>query len=130
MALLINSFLKDLREERSMLLVNLGGVLLSIVLSLVCAFWLGSLELTVLSILVLIVVRATVAELVLSRRLGVWAMASLLPELGLTVVFVCAAWFLPVGPALALYGACYLVFLVVSLPRLRTAGRVFARLIR
>ncbi len=130
MALLINSFLKDLREERSMLLVNLGGVGLSMVLSVICAFWLGSLELTVGSIIVLIVVRATVAELVLSRRLGVWALASLLPELGLTAVFVCSAWFLPVGPALATYAACYVGFLALSWPRLRSAGRVAAGLVR
>jgi hypothetical protein len=130
MALLINSFLKDLREERSMLLVNLGGVLLSVVLSLVCAFWLGSLELTVTSILVLIVARATVAELVLSRRLGVWALASLLPEIGLTAVFVCSVWFLDAAPALATYGGAYLLFLVLSWARLRRAGRLAAALVR
>jgi O-antigen/teichoic acid export membrane protein len=130
MALLINSFLKDLREERSMLAVNLGGVALSVVLSGVFAFWLGNLELTVASILLLIVARATVAELVLSRRLGVLALSSLLPELGLTLLFVGAAWFLDVGPALSAYGAGYLLFLTLSWRRLRSAARLAVAMVR
>jgi hypothetical protein len=130
MALLINSFLKDLREERSMLVVNLGGVALSVVLSMVCTLWLGSLELTVTSIIVLIVVRATVAELVLCRRLGVWAPSSMLSELGLTTVFVCSAWFLDVGRALATYAAAYLLFIGLSWTRLRAKARLAAALVR
>lgn len=130
MALLVNSFLKDLREERSMLLINLGGVLLAALLALVTTTWLDNLDLAVTSIMVLIVLRASVAEIVLWRRLGVRAVAVSLSEVGLTIVFGAATWFCDLGQAFVIYGLCYMAVMAFSSGRLRRAWQVAAATLR
>jgi hypothetical protein len=130
MSLLVNSFLKDLREERSMLFINLGGVLLAAILAFATTTWLDNLELAVASIIVLITLRAIVAEVVLWRRLRVRAWGVLLAELGLTTLFICSAWFLDLGSSLAIYAVGYAGFVVAFAPRLRRAWQAAIALIR
>ncbi len=129
MALLITSFLKDLRAERSLLLVNAGGVLLAVAAALVTVGWLGDLNLAVGSILGLIVVRTTVAELVLWRILRVSAWAGLLAELAVTAVFVVVAVVVPAWPAAGWYGLAWVCYLLLSGRRLISATRFVRTLV-
>lgn len=129
MALLINSFLKDVREERALMIVNAGGVALAIAFAVTATIWLDNIVLAAGSIIVLIVGRATVAELVLWRRLGVSAVPSMLGEIALTVVFVAAGWMLPAGQAAAVYAAGCVIYLLGSLPLLRRSATMLRGLV-
>ncbi len=129
MALLINAFLKDVREERALMLVNAGGVVLSVGLALITTVWLNSIVLAAGSIILLIVARATVAELVLWRRLGISALPSMLGEIALTVVFVASVWLLPSGQAAGLYPAGCAVYLLVSIRLLKRSATLLRDLV-
>lgn len=130
MSLLLASYLKDLREERSLLWINLAAVGLSTVLAVVTTALLGNLDLAVTSILVVVVFRATVAELVVWKRLRTHAWTDLITELLLTAAFVALNSWLSMGLAAAAFAGCYLVAVAVSGGRIRRAWVEVAALVR
>lgn len=92
MSMLINTYLKALRRENWMMVVNLASVALSLLSSAIVILWLRNLELAVLSILVLIVFRCVFAELVLAKILQLRVAKNMILELVMTAVFVCSSW--------------------------------------
>lgn len=91
--LLTNTYLKSLRQEVLMMRINFSTVLLSLVLTYVCAVVLHSLDLMVLSILVLFVFRSFVAELALAKLLKLKLIRYVVQELILTIVFILGNYF-------------------------------------
>lgn len=114
MSMLINTYLKALRRENWMMVINMASVALSLLLSGVVIAWLQNLELAVLSILVLLAFRCVFAELVLARVLEIRVGFNLILELIMTVIFVCSSWVLGGWFGCLCYLAAYGVYLLVK----------------
>ncbi|WP_179234175.1 lipopolysaccharide biosynthesis protein [Heyndrickxia coagulans] len=114
MSLLINTYLKTLRKEKSILFINLLTVLLSIILTTVFAVLFKSLTLTVITIVVLLTFRCMLAELLLTKLLSINLKKVLLEEMLLTVIYIYTGWYLNPLLACAIYLASYIVYLFVN----------------
>lgn len=114
MSMLIETYMKTLRKEKWLLLVNVTTVSLSVVITLITTYWLHNLDLAVASIVFLLAFRCVFAELLLSTVLDVNVKTDIVLELALTIIFVGASWFVGGIAGLAIYAAAYLVYLFIK----------------
>ncbi len=114
MSMLIETYMKTLRKEKWLLLVNVTTVSLSVVITLITTYWLHNLDLAVASIVFLLAFRCVFAELLLSTVLDVNVKTDIVLELALTIVFVGASWFVGGIAGLAIYAVAYLVYLFIK----------------
>ncbi len=117
MALLINTYLKAFRMERTILLVNLLSMLISFVLTGITTIIFSDLKLVALSITFLLFFRCFVAEMVLSKRLGISVALDALVEATIAGIFIVAAMFLPTALGLFFYSAIYSLYIWLKLFR-------------
>lgn len=114
MSMLIETYMKTLRKEKWLLLVNVTTVLLSVVITLSTTYWLHNLDLAVASIVLLLAFRCVFAELLLSTVLDVNVKTDIVMELSLTIIFIGASWFVGGVAGLAIYALAYLVYLFIK----------------
>lgn len=113
-SMLIETYMKTLRKEKWLLLVNVTTVSLSVVITLITTYWLHNLDLAVASIVFLLAFRCVFAELLLSTVLDVNVKTDIVLELALTIVFIGASWFVGGIAGLAIYAVAYLVYLFIK----------------
>ncbi|MGX7025493.1 MATE family efflux transporter [Vagococcus hydrophili] len=111
MYLLVNTYLKCLRKEKILMKVNIVSLLLSIFFSFVSTKIFHSLNLAVVSILVVLATRCILAEVYILYSLKIKSYNDIFYELLLTVIFICSSWFL--SPLLGSF--LYLIFLLLYL---------------
>ncbi|MGE1107743.1 lipopolysaccharide biosynthesis protein [Bacillus wiedmannii] len=114
MLLLINTYLKTLRKEKWMLIINLITVGLSLVLTFISVYLLNSLNLAILCIIFLLAFRCIIAELYLARVLNIRVKKDILLELFMTIVFISVSWYLSALWAAAIYVAVYIGYIVIK----------------
>lgn len=114
MALLINTYLKTLRRENAMLMINLGTMLISLAVTVLNTQVFRSLDLTVLSIVTLLAIRSILAEIYLSKELELHVAKDILLELVLTVVFIVSSRTVDSWVTMPIYGAAYGVYLLIK----------------
>lgn len=114
MLLLINTYLKTLRKEKWMLIINLTTVAMSLVLTCISVFVLNSLNLTILCIILLLAFRCIVAEIYLARFLNIEVKMDIILELSITIVFIVISWYLSVISALFIYLVVYMIYLMIK----------------
>ncbi len=100
-----------LRRERVMLLVNMSAAVVSLSLTIIAVYFLGSVFAVVSAMTVVIVIRSLWSEIYMNRVMKVSASAIGIAELVLTAGFIPVAYFLPAVPAFCLYSAGYAAFL-------------------
>jgi len=114
MAFLINTYLKVLRQEKSMLVINLLSFGLSFFFTFISSFWLKNLHLAVASIVFLLIFRGIVAEILISRTLSVDSLKGICIELVLVFTFMSSVFFIGNNiRALLCYLAAYLLYLSI-----------------
>ena len=129
MSMLIETYMKTLRKEKWLLMVNVATVSLSVVLTLVTTYWLHNLDLAVASIVVLLAFRCVFAELLLSRVLQIHVIQDIALELTLTIIFITASWFVGGVAGLAVYAVAYVVYLVIKRKDVQFAFNTVKRLV-
>lgn len=92
MAMLLNTYLKALRKEREMLVINLTSVLLSIILSVIGIFVLNNLVFTVLIIVICFGFRCIISEFILSKILDIPVLKDIIIEIFVSFLFICITW--------------------------------------
>lgn len=112
--MLVNTYMKILRREKWILLINACTVALSILISGLTVFLLENLTLAVLSIVVLQTFRCIFGELLLSRDLDIRVRKDIVLEVLMTATFIATAWFLRSWLCTILYGAAYLVYVLIK----------------
>jgi len=109
---LVGVFLKALRYERILMVVNLCGLGLACALAAVSVWWLKDINAAVLSIVVALGARAVLSEWFLSRRISIKIWRNACTELALAIIFLVVALAVPhstwaivaVYASLAIYG--------------------------
>ncbi|MGH0431844.1 lipopolysaccharide biosynthesis protein [Bacillus hominis] len=114
MLLLVNTYLKTLRKEKWMLIINLITVAMSLALTCISVFLLNSLNLTILCIIILLAFRCIVAEIYLARFLNIKVKKDIILEVIITIIFIVISWYLSVISALFIYLVVYAIYLVIK----------------
>lgn len=131
MDLCCTTYFKVLREERTLLKVNLCTLAGSAALSVVGVYVIGSLDAVLLGTVACIVLRSLWSELHLDRRLGIPAGSIPLQEVALTAAFVALALVASAWAALAGYAALFVAYLLVNRAvTLDLLGRVRRAIVR
>lgn len=88
MSLINMTFMKTLREEKNILLLNISTLALSVLLTMVTVFLLDDLSLTIYVIVFVLATRAFLADLLVSKTLSVKVYLDILMEILLTITFI------------------------------------------
>lgn len=108
------TYLKTLRREKDIVRANVAVVLVSLPMTFLTVHVLGSLDLAVLSIIVLYALKAVCTEALLARQMPMRLTRDHLLEAALTVAFILCGWLLPDGAAIFAYLAAYLAYLFIK----------------
>lgn len=132
MNLVCATYFKVLRKERFLLYVNLFSMALSIVLCLVGAYGLHSIDSIILFMVCSIGVRYFVSQCYLERLLGDFgnrkrAGAGMLEELVLVLVCAYVCWMLPSGMAFVIAAAVYALYLILNRESVRYISGMLKR---
>ena len=114
MSMLIETYLKALRKEKWLLVVNIATVSISFLATVFTVFMLQNLNFAILSIVMMLAFRCVIAELLLSKVLDVAVIKDILLELLLTVIFIGFNWFVGGIISLLVYLFFYLVYLFLK----------------
>lgn len=130
MSMLIETYMKTLRKEKWLLLVNVTTVSLSVITTLITTYWLHNLDLAVASIVFLLAFRCVFAELLLSTVLDVNVKMDIALELALTVIFIVASWFVGGSAGLSIYAVAYLIYLFIKRKDVAFVANMALRVVR
>lgn len=130
MSMLIETYMKTLRKEKWLLLVNVVTVSLSVITTLITTYWLHNLDLAVASIVFLLAFRCVFAELLLSTMLDVNVKMDIALELALTAIFIVASWFVGGIAGLSIYAVAYLIYLFMKRKDVAFVANMALRVVR
>jgi O-antigen/teichoic acid export membrane protein len=88
MNLLCNTFFKVLREEKKLLLVNVGTMLLSIIMCWISGYLLNSFNGIIFSLVISVTIRSVVSEIIISRILKINSFSYFIAEFVLVFSFI------------------------------------------
>ena len=114
MDLCSTTYFKVLREERTLLKVNLCTLVMSANLSLAGIYVIGSLDAVLLGTVICIVLRSQWSESYLDKRLDIPTGAIPLQEVALTAAFVVLVLAAPTWVAIVCYAVLYAAYLFVN----------------
>lgn len=114
MSLLMNTYMKALRMEKKLLFINLLSVGLSIIMVFIFCVKLHSLDYTLLSVIIVLMVRCIMAEIILKNYLKIKILSNILWEICLTIVFIVESWFISRITGFILYLLVYLSFVLLN----------------
>jgi len=113
-AILINPYMKALREEKAILKINFIVLLISFILSAIFGFILHNLDLLVINILLSIMMRTILMEVYLSRKLNISLLKNILVEFSLVLIFVISSWFIDNWISTIIYFVALLPYLYLE----------------
>lgn len=111
MQLLINTYLKSMRQETLMLKIQIVGVLISIIITMLNVLWLHNLDIVVFSIIFLYALRYWIATFYLSRLLHIHLVKNILEETFLIFSFIISGVLLPNTLSALVYSILFIAFL-------------------
>lgn len=113
-SLLINTYMKTMRKEKLLLNINTIILILSIILTVISAGILKQLEITISAIVILLALKSTLAELILSKLLSINVLKDIVWEIFLITLFIISGWFVNSWQTPIIYGFAYAVFLLLK----------------
>lgn len=112
MNMLCATYMKVMRRERVLLLVNVICVAVSGVLSLIGGYVLQNINSIVVFMVIATAIRSTIADIYVSRKLGVSYWSGLIGEFVMSAIFVGVTWFVNATVGFYVYLAAYVLYLV------------------
>lgn len=90
--LLISTFMKILRYERDLLLVNVLSVAFSVIITIINVFFIKSLIFIMISIVFILWIQSNFGEYILGKRMGIKTMPGIWEETLVVVTFISLNW--------------------------------------
>lgn len=128
-SLLINTYLKTLREEKVMMHINVISLVFSATLTLFSTVIFHNLTFAVLSILIAQIFRAVLSELYLSYKMDLSMIKDIMLELGLTFIFVTSGWGIQSWLTVVVYGVAYILYLLIKRKDIVRAAKIVFNLL-
>ena len=113
MDLLGTTFFKVLREESTLLKVNIVTALLSLVGSLIGVYIIRSVDFVICSVVLSLGLRSLVSEILIAQKMNDTNSLLSIGEIVVSLCFVMAGSLLPAVPATICYALVYVMFLMV-----------------
>lgn len=114
MSLLINTYLKTLRKEKLILIVNLISVASSLFITIISTVLLKNLTLAVVSIVILLALRCALAEMFLSKILKISVYKDIILEVSISTIFILTGWFVGSWIGALIYLTAYGLYLIIK----------------
>lgn len=114
MALLISTYLKTIREEKIILIVNVVTLMFSVAISFITVYGLNNIYLTVVGIIFCLALRCIMAESILLKILGIRLEFSMIIETFLTIIFVVVSSYSSLIGSFVIYSICYVIFIILN----------------
>jgi O-antigen/teichoic acid export membrane protein len=130
MALLISTYLKTIRKEKIILLVNVSTLLISLCLSLISVYVFKNIYLTVFSIMICIGFRCVFAELLLAKELGVNITIETFFETVLTIIFIVANFSTTNLLSFIIYLVCFSGFILIRFNKIQDSFKSFKSIMK
>lgn len=112
MEMLVNTYLKTLRKEKWILMVNVITVILSFIITVITVYILENIILSILSIVFLLAFRSVFAEILLRKVIKIKISKDICWEITLTIIFISSSWFISGWISMILYGLFYVFYLL------------------
>lgn len=113
-AMILCTYLKTLRKEKAIMVINVITVIFSAFISSIAVFLFKSLTLSMVCIVVVLAVRCVVFELYLKTQISIPIKKNVLLELLMSLIFIVCNWFLGGLQGLFAYIALYCIYLAVD----------------
>lgn len=126
-SMLVTTYIKTIRKERILFWVNLVSLACSGIFSLVFVYLLNSVELSVPSILVVLLLRCAIGEVLLGRGMQMKVKKNILLEIYLSAMFVLSSWYLGWFGMLT-YAFAYLGYLFIKKKDIKEAFAFFKKI--
>jgi O-antigen/teichoic acid export membrane protein len=130
MSLLINTYLKTLRKEKTILFINLITVIISVLFTLVTTALMRNLDLAIISIVILLALRSVLSEMILSKIIKISVLKDIVIEIGMTSIFILTAWKLDSFMTVLTYGVFYGLYLFLKRTDIRNSINNLKNLIK
>lgn len=117
--LLVNTYLNVCRMEKKTLLINLVGLGVAVVTTLLSVFILQNLTMAMMSIVINQMFRCILGESILSGRMKFSAAKDNILEVALTLLFIGVNWFVGAWVGVGLYLIGYIIYLILKRNDLR-----------
>lgn len=114
LGLLVTTYLKTLRKEKTILYTNVIVMVLSILFTIVTTVILKNLDYAIMSILILIVLKCVLSEILLASMMKISVAKGVIQELFLTSVFVISSWNFNMLISMFIYGVSYVIYILVN----------------
>lgn len=118
-SLLINTYLKAMRKEKILCVVNVLTVVLSVIVSYSIVFLIGNLNLAILCIPYLLTFRCVALEYYIEKKLGIQLMKDAMIEIGITTCFILFSWYLDSWIGVMAYFCIYIVYVIYNIDNLK-----------
>ena len=130
MSMLINTYLKSFRKEKSMLIINTISLILSLILTIFSVCILNNLTLTILSIVFLLGFRCVIGELVLTKIMNILIYKDIILETVLTAIFIISSWFINNMFCSIIYTCFYLIYVFIKRKDIKRTILLFKKILR
>ena len=114
MVLLINTYINTLRKENIMFKINIIMMIITAIITYINTQIFNNLDLTVLSIVILLIIRSVIAELYLAKALNIKVLKDIILEILLTTIFILSAWFIDSYITIIIYIVFYIIYLLIK----------------
>jgi O-antigen/teichoic acid export membrane protein len=130
MSLLINTYLKTLRKEKTILFINVITVSMSALFTLVTTVLFRNLDFAIVSIVLLLALRSVISEMILSKTINISVLKDISIELGMTSIFIFTAWKLDSFITVLIYGLFYGAYLFVKRTDIKNSAQNLKKLMK
>ena len=113
-SILINTYLKALRKEKIMLLVNIGCVFLSVLVTLFFTSLFKNLNAIMLSIIFIFAIRSIILEIILTRYLKFNIIKDTIIEIFMVIVFIIVSICIKTLYGFLIYISLYMLYLLIK----------------
>lgn len=131
MSLLINTYLKTLRKEKTILFVNVITLVISILLGIVTVYVFENLFLSVALIILCLAIRCNLAEYLLSKSLSIDLKVKLLQESLLSIIFIASNLIVSNDMiSFLIYAIAFIFFILINIKVIKASTTEFYHLMK
>ena len=113
LSLLINTYLKSMRQEALMLKINVISVIFSVAITFLTVYVFHDLNLTVLSIVIIYAVQCGLSELYICKLLQMDLKKDILTDLLMCTIFMVSGWCVRNVWCMVIYAVAYMIFILI-----------------
>ena len=111
-SLLINTYLKSMRQEVLMLKLNVTSVVVSVLMTVISVEVLHNLDIAVLSIPMVYAFRCILAECYMEKLINLHLKKVIAVDVLMASIFMFSGWFIDSWYCILIYGSAYIVYLL------------------